>query len=181
MLLKKLFNVWFDEIQVVDRRPLGLDALSRYPLFAPDFIAFLRDVIPPHRHDELVQAIVVTARKPSALSAPTRCRSCGHDNALAARFCNQCGSRLGGLAPLQSASGETSPYEVHALLDAGTGGCEEGALLKLRELISGLERGQVLEVRSTDPGVREDLPAWCRMTGHEYLGSREGRYFVRKS
>jgi tRNA 2-thiouridine synthesizing protein A len=48
-----------------------------------------------------------------------------------------------------------------------------------------LESGAILEVRSTDPGVREDLPAWCRMTGNTLLAGQEGesgnRYFVRKA
>lgn len=66
MLLKKFFNVGFAEIEVVERRPFGLDDLVRYPLFAPDFIEFLRRVMPPHRHGELVRSIVVTARKPAA-------------------------------------------------------------------------------------------------------------------
>lgn len=64
--------------------------------------------------------------------------------------------------------------------DFGGAGCEEGVLLKLRTLVATLEAGQVLEVRSTDPGAPEDLPAWCRMTGHDYLGASGTRYFVRK-
>jgi hypothetical protein len=32
VLLKKFFNVGFEEIHVVERTPLGLDDLSRYPL-----------------------------------------------------------------------------------------------------------------------------------------------------
>jgi hypothetical protein len=28
--------------------------------------------------------------------------------------------------------------------------------------------------------VHEDFPAWCRMTGQEYLGAWDGRYFVRR-
>ena len=31
--------------------------------------------------------------------------------------------------------------------------------------------GTVLAVRSQDPSARLDLPAWCRMTGHGYLGN----------
>jgi hypothetical protein len=181
VLLKKLFNVWLDEIQVRDRRAIGLDELARYPLFTAEFLAFLRTALPAHRHRELVHAVVVTARKPAGTPAPTRCPACGHDNALAARFCNQCGTRLAGAGGPVAAPDAAPDYAVHALLDAGAGGCEEGALLRLRELISGLARGQVLEVRSTDPGVREDLPAWCRMTGHEYLGAKGPRYFVRRS
>jgi hypothetical protein len=64
VLLKKFFNQGFEEIQVVERKPLGLAELARYPLFAPEFLDFLRGVVPAHRHGELVYSIVVTARKP---------------------------------------------------------------------------------------------------------------------
>ncbi len=51
---------------------------------------------------------------------------------------------------------------------------------KLREL----RPGQVLEVVSTDPGIREDMPAWCRATGQEFLGFEDDgeviRAYVRK-
>jgi hypothetical protein len=69
VLLKKFFNVGFDGIETVERRPFGLDDLTRYPLFAPDFLDFLRRVTPSRRHAELVCALVVTARKPEAGAA----------------------------------------------------------------------------------------------------------------
>lgn len=40
---------------------------------------------------------------------------------------------------------------------------------KLREM----KVGEVLEVISTDKGIKEDMPAWCRLTGQEYLGLEE--------
>ncbi len=53
--------------------------------------------------------------------------------------------------------------------------------LKVKEL----KVGEVLGVFATDPGIREDMPAWCRATGNEYLGleEREGEYrvYIRKS
>ncbi len=64
MLLKKFFNVGFEDLEVLDRRTFGLEDVARYPLFAPDFLEFLRQVMPPDRHAELVFSIVVTARKP---------------------------------------------------------------------------------------------------------------------
>lgn len=64
MLLKKFFNVGFEEISVGERKSFGLADLERYPLFAPDFLDFLRRVMPPHRHAELVFSVVVTAKKP---------------------------------------------------------------------------------------------------------------------
>jgi hypothetical protein len=48
----------------VDRRPFGLADLNRYPLFSADFLEFLRRVMPPSRHGELVVSMVITARKP---------------------------------------------------------------------------------------------------------------------
>jgi TusA-related sulfurtransferase len=43
--------------------------------------------------------------------------------------------------------------------------------------------GQVLEVTSTDEGIGKDMPAWCKMTGQEFLGlERDGdvyRIYVR--
>ncbi len=65
MLLKKFFNVGFEELAVVERRGFGLDDVAKYPLFAPEFLEFLRKVMPPDRHAELVSSIVVTARKPA--------------------------------------------------------------------------------------------------------------------
>jgi uncharacterized OsmC-like protein len=42
----------------------------------------------------------------------------------------------------------------------------------------------ILEMRSREPTVADDLPPWCRMTGHEYLGAISEtdcvRYFVRR-
>jgi hypothetical protein len=64
VLLKKFYNVGFDEIEIVERRAFGLEDLTRYPLFTPDFIDLLRRIMPPNRHAELVLAIVVRARKP---------------------------------------------------------------------------------------------------------------------
>jgi len=52
---------------------------------------------------------------------------------------------------------------------------------KLKEL----EAGQVLEVLADDEGIKEDMPAWCRTTGNEFLGIEEeaGHYkvYVKKS
>jgi hypothetical protein len=53
---------------VVERRPFGLGDLTRYPLFDPEFIDFMRRVMPVHRHAELVFSIVISARKPESSS-----------------------------------------------------------------------------------------------------------------
>jgi hypothetical protein len=70
VLLKKFFNLGFEDIAVLERRPFGLDDLRRYPLFAPEFIDFLRRVMPVHRHPEMVFSIVVAGRKPEGRPVP---------------------------------------------------------------------------------------------------------------
>ena len=70
MLIKKFFNVGFDDIEVLERTPFGLDEISRYPLFASDFLEFLRRVVPEHRHHGLVFSIAVIGCKPGTRPAP---------------------------------------------------------------------------------------------------------------
>ncbi len=43
-------------------------------------------------------------------------------------------------------------------------------LIRLRAVVAGAEPGTVVHVRTTDPAAPIDLPAWCHLTGHEYLG-----------
>jgi hypothetical protein len=64
VLTKKLTNVGFEDVATRERRPLGIDALAPYPVFPPEFLAFLRRVVPADRHQELVHAVVVVAQKP---------------------------------------------------------------------------------------------------------------------
>ena len=44
-------------------------------------------------------------------------------------------------------------------------------LLKLRARISGLPGGTVIHLIASDPAAPIDLPAWCHLTGHAYLGT----------
>ena len=58
-----MVNVGFEAPVVFDRRPFGLAVLGRYPVFPPEFVDFVRRVVPPEHHDTLVHAVVITARK----------------------------------------------------------------------------------------------------------------------
>jgi tRNA 2-thiouridine synthesizing protein A len=57
-------------------------------------------------------------------------------------------------------------------------------IMKTSNKIKTMQSGQVLEVQSDDDGIVMDMPAWCRMTGNEYIGltkeNDEYRVFVRK-
>ena len=46
-------------------------------------------------------------------------------------------------------------------------------IIKTAEKINELEVGQVLEVISDDQGIVEDMPNWCKMTGHEFVGIQQ--------
>jgi TusA-related sulfurtransferase len=46
-------------------------------------------------------------------------------------------------------------------------------IIETSKRLKELKVGQVLEVISTDPGIKEDMPAWCRLTGQEFLGLEE--------
>ena len=51
-------------------------------------------------------------------------------------------------------------------------------VIKTAQSMKELKIGQVLEVLATDMGIMNDLPAWCRSTGQEYLGleEKDGEY-----
>jgi tRNA 2-thiouridine synthesizing protein A len=57
-------------------------------------------------------------------------------------------------------------------------------IFKASNKIKEMQPGQVLEVQSDDDGIEKDMPAWCDLTGNEYLGQiKEGdefHVFVRK-
>lgn len=53
--------------------------------------------------------------------------------------------------------------------DGGDLDCGNGLLLLIRKHIDPLSRGGLLEIRSTEISVDEDLPAWCRLTGNELV------------
>jgi TusA-related sulfurtransferase len=58
-------------------------------------------------------------------------------------------------------------------------------IIKTAEKIKELKPGEVLEVTADDAGIKEDMPAWCKATGNEFLGLEESngeyRVYVRKT
>src|SRR3954452_2977833 len=62
--------------------------------------------------------------------------------------------------------------------------CGSGLLLMIRSHIDPLPRGGLLEILSTEISVKEDLPAWCRLTGNELVSvaqsGRQHRFLVCK-
>jgi tRNA 2-thiouridine synthesizing protein A len=46
-------------------------------------------------------------------------------------------------------------------------------IIQTAQKIKQMKIGEVLEILSTDKGILEDMPAWCRQTGQEFLGTEE--------
>lgn len=70
-------------------------------------------------------------------------------------------------------------------LDGGGLPLGGGLLALLRPALAALAPGGVVALRSSNGGVRQDLPSWCRLERHEYLGcAREpdgsDRHLVRR-
>jgi len=58
-------------------------------------------------------------------------------------------------------------------------------IVKTSEKLRELKPGEVLEVIADDKGIKQDMPAWCRATGHEFLGMEEAgseiKVYVKKT
>ncbi len=65
------------------------------------------------------------------------------------------------------------------IFEGGDLDCGSGLILLIRENMLRTPLEGILEMRSREPTVADDLPPWCRMVGHEYLGSLPGDGFVR--
>ncbi len=79
---------------------------------------------------------------------------------------------------------DLTAIEPDRVFDGGDLDCGSGLVLLIRENMLAVPEGGVLEMRSREVSVASDLPPWCRMVGHELLGSLEGdgfkRFFLRR-
>jgi len=60
----------------------------------------------------------------------------------------------------------------HYTLDAKRMMCPM-PVIKTQDRVAELQVDDTLEVICTDPGALNDIPAWCRINGHEVVGSKE--------
>jgi tRNA 2-thiouridine synthesizing protein A len=58
-------------------------------------------------------------------------------------------------------------------------GCGD-LVLELRLRLARLAPGAELRVRAIDPGAPEDIPAWCRLTGHALVEANPPLYRIRR-
>ncbi|MBX9689150.1 MAG: hypothetical protein K2X27_20745, partial [Candidatus Obscuribacterales bacterium] len=65
--------------------------------------------------------------------------------------------------------GDKQRHTASRSFDGGNLDCGSGLLLQIREHLDLLERGELLEIISSEQSVEEDLPAWCRLTENELV------------
>ncbi len=79
---------------------------------------------------------------------------------------------------------EKKSFVPDVVFDGGDLDCGSGLILLIRENMAQTPIAGILEMRSREPTVAGDLPPWCRMAGHEYLGKKEEekytRYFIKR-
>jgi tRNA 2-thiouridine synthesizing protein A len=63
--------------------------------------------------------------------------------------------------------------------DAGDMGCGE-LVYELRLRLKAIGPGQILKLTARDPGALEDLPAWCRLTGHHLTYVDHPMYLIQR-
>ncbi len=49
-------------------------------------------------------------------------------------------------------------------------------VIRVQNKVKDLSPGDELKVICTDPGVKQDIPAWCRINGHEVLSITEDKH-----
>ena len=79
---------------------------------------------------------------------------------------------------------DLSSIEISSTVDARGSACP-GPLLEAKKGIGKVKVGEVLEIFSSDSGTRNDIPAWAKKVGHEYLGLLEvdgyDKHYVRRN
>jgi TusA-related sulfurtransferase len=78
----------------------------------------------------------------------------------------------------------TDPIHAELVVDARGRRCPL-PVVDLARGITEIPIGAVIAVIADDPAARYDVPAWCQMRGHEYLGksTKDGTpaYLVRRT
>lgn len=73
--------------------------------------------------------------------------------------------------------------QAAAVVDARGSACP-GPLLEAKKAIGTVKVNEILEVISSDPGTKDDIPMWAKKVGHDFLGfvvsDGYDRLFVRR-
>jgi tRNA 2-thiouridine synthesizing protein A len=82
-------------------------------------------------------------------------------------------------APLADRTAATSEWSANDAWNAGDLGCGE-LVIELRRRIRILQPRQTIHLIANDPGAIEDIPAWCRLTGHTLKQAAHPHYLIER-
>ena len=51
-------------------------------------------------------------------------------------------------------------------------------VIRTQNTVENMQEGEILLVKCTDHGVINDIPAWCRINGHEILSIDDQEYEI---
>ena len=71
--------------------------------------------------------------------------------------------------PLQPEHLSEHLFVADVVFEAGALDCGHGLIPEVRKRLNSLQSGGLLELRSSDPTIANDLGAWCRLTDNELL------------
>jgi tRNA 2-thiouridine synthesizing protein A len=84
---------------------------------------------------------------------------------------------------LESANGgfilSMADFQAADEWNAGNTGCGE-LLVKLFLRVRALHSGELFRLISADPAAPEEVPAWCRLTGHRLLSAKHPEYWIQR-
>lgn len=81
--------------------------------------------------------------------------------------------------PIAAAPQNGSPPAADTEWDAGELSCGD-LVLELRLRLMVLPPNHILRVTALDPAAPEDMPAWCRLTGHTLAHQSHPQYWIRR-
>lgn len=65
VFVEKMHSVGLSGVEVRQRQAFGLQDAAAYPLFTPDLIELMEDLLSPEQQTQVAMAITVTAEKPA--------------------------------------------------------------------------------------------------------------------
>jgi len=75
------------------------------------------------------------------------------------------------IASKRNSNKTTARKQTHHKLDARNVLCPL-PVIRTQNIVLTLPEGDTLDVSCTDPGALCDIPAWCRINGHEIVEAR---------
>jgi hypothetical protein len=65
----KIERMGFTDVWIGERVPYGVEEAALYPLFTPEVIDLMRELIPPDRQTSVAVSVIARARKPASATS----------------------------------------------------------------------------------------------------------------